>query len=161
MLPIIEFITDIYEKNSDASSHYYGICQRFARISKLICTVGFGLYLATLLVTALPGTCKLLLTGDYEPTMLIHFPGVYEYTGGMLVASLIFNHFMVVICLLTIPPGDMFFFIVFANMPMVPAVVQGHLDQLTKILEQQRDRNRLEIKRRMVQYIQMQRRYNE
>lgn len=119
------------------------------------------MYLTTLLVTALPGTCELLLRGDYKPTMLIYFPGVREYSGGMLIASLIFNHFMVVICLLTIPPGDMFFFIVFANMPLVPAVIKEHLDQLTKILEQKRDENRLEIKRRMVQYIQMQRRYNE
>jgi cell fate (sporulation/competence/biofilm development) regulator YlbF (YheA/YmcA/DUF963 family) len=56
----------------------------------------------------------------------------------------------------------MFFFIVFANMPMVPLIIKGHLDELTKLLEQKRNVvNAMEIKRRIVTYIEMQRRYNE
>jgi hypothetical protein len=162
LYPTIEFIADIYEKNSQPTSQYYEICQQFARISKLVVKVSLSIYIVTLTVTALLGTCETLLTGNYKPTMVIYFPGIHEYSTQMMVVSLTVNHLMVVVSLLSIPPGDIFFFILFANMPMVPAVIKGHFDELTRKLEHTgKVVNVMEVKRRIVQYIGMQRRYNE
>jgi hypothetical protein len=161
-LSTIEFLADIDEKNSQPTSQYYGICQKYARISKLVLTLGLSLYLASLMLAAFAGSIETILTGTYKPTAFIYFPGIREYSTEIMVLSVVFNHMMVATALLILPPPDMFFFILFANMPMVPMIINGHLDELSKLLEQKRNAvNAMEIKRRIVQLIQMQRRYNE
>jgi hypothetical protein len=161
LLPTIEFIADIYEKNAQPTQ-YYGICQKFARISRLTIKFGLGLYLIVLLIAALSGSIETMFTGFYKPTMCIYYPGIHEYSTGMIVLSFIFNHVMAVLDIILITPADMFFFILFANMPMVPLVIKGHLDELERLLEQKWNVvNAIAIKPRILQLIQMQRQYNE
>lgn len=115
-----------------------------------------------LMLVPISGSIEIMFTGVYKPSLAIYFPGIHDYSTEMIVLSFIFNQIMVVFCLLLLPPADMFFFILFANTPMVPLVIKGHLDELTKMLElKQNLANELDIKRRIVQYIEMQRRYNE
>lgn len=153
--PIIEFIADIHAKNSQPTAEYYGICQRFARISKLTVQMGLAMYSAAILVIALPGTVATILTGVHKPSLAIYFPGIHDYSSEMTVLLFIFNHVMVGICFLTIPAGEMLFFVIFANIPMVPAIIKRHLDELETVLERKKRKSLKEIK------IRMQRQYNE
>jgi hypothetical protein len=157
---VTEFIADIYTKNSQSTSKYYGICQKFARISKWTIQVGLAVYVVIIATVTLSGSIESVLTGVYKPTLYIYFPMIREYSTVMTIVSFVFNHATAVACIFAVSPGDMFFFLVFANMPMIPSIIKGQLEELTETL-QKKDVNVIEIKHRIVQYIRMQRIYNE
>lgn len=92
--------------------------------------------------------------------MYLYFPGIHEYSIEMFALLSAFNYAMVVISFLTIPPGDMLFFVIFANISMMPSIIRGQLQELAKALQEKKS-NVVEIRHRIVEYIQMKRRYNE
>lgn len=157
---VTEFIADIYAKNSEPKSQYYGICAQFARISKLTTQIGLTVNVVTIAVITLSGSIETIITGVYKPTLYIYFPIGNANSTEMTAFSFAFNHSMAVACIFAIPPGELLFFIIFANMPMIPAIVRGHFQRLTEVL-QRKDLNVLDVKRRIVQYIRMQLKYNE
>lgn len=160
LIPIIEFIADIYEKNSHPTGKYYGICCKYARITQLTVKIGFALYFGAITIITLSGTLESILRDIRKPSMVIYFPGIHEYSTAMFALLCGYNYVMVVISFLTIPPGDMLFFVIFVNISMVPAIIKGQFEELTNAL-QEKQMNPVQIKRRILQYIQMHRRYNE
>lgn len=161
-MPIIEFFKDIYRKNSSTNAKYYAVCKRYSRISKLTVQIGMLCYSAWVTVITLSGALECLLTGVLKPFMKIYFPGVYEgeYSTGFFILLLMFNVSMSLISYVTTPTGDMLFFAIFANVPMVPHIIQGQLDELAEVLEKKQPTLK-EIKYRMYQYLVMHKRYNE
>lgn len=161
LLPIVAFLSDLYEKNSEPTSQYYKICQRFGRITKLTIKVGFGFYIAGTTLTFIPSILEAIIMGVYMPPMVIYCPRILDcFSTGITVSLFIFNLIMAAVVSITICPGDVMFFVMFANVPMITLIIRGHLEGLTVALEQKKV-NVGVIKHRMAQYIRMQRRYNE
>lgn len=160
LIPIIEFIADMYEKNSAKTSKYYGICRQYARITKLTVKIGISLYFAAMAIITLSGTFESIIRNIRKPSMVIYFPGIHEYSTEMFATLCAYNYAMVVISFLTVLQGDMLFFVIFANVPMVPSIIRGQLEELTNVL-QEKNLNVVDIKRRIQQYFQMHRRFNE
>lgn len=160
LIPITEFIEDIYVKNAQPTGRYYAICAQYGRISQLTIKVGASLYFTSIGIITLSGIFETIITGVVKPTMALFFPFVFEYSKIMWWTLMAFNYLMSAICFFTTPPGDMLFFVIFANIPMIPAVIEGQLDELTETIEKQTVR-RGEIKYRLLQYIWMQRNYYE
>lgn len=57
------------------------------------------------------------------------------------------------------PAGDMLFYVIFANVPLVSSIIQGQLNELEEVLEQPQTKL-LAIKYRLLQYLQMHHKYN-
>lgn len=160
-MPIIEFFRDIYRKNSNVESTHYDTCKKYSRISNLTVNIGLLCYSAWVTVITLSGALECILTGVLKPFMKIYFPGYYEgqYSTGVFIILLLFNVSMSLISYVTTPTGDMLFFAIFANVPMVPSIIQGQLDELTAVLENKQATIK-EVKYRMYQYMMMHMRYN-
>lgn len=155
--PIINFFDDIYAKNSLPSDKHYAICKRYASITTMTIKVGIVLYSMTSVMITLSGNFEWVATGYFRPAMYIYLPHIHEYSRHAYMWLMAYNYVMAVACFLLIPPGDMLFFIVFANVPMAPAVMQGQLEEFEVALD--RGRND-EVRTRMLQFIQMLDRYN-
>lgn len=160
LIPITEFIEDIYIKNSQPSCRYYDICTQYGRISQLTVKVGGSLYFTAIGIITLSGIVETIITGVMKPTMALFVPFVFDYSTLMWWTLMAFNYLMSVICFFTTPPGDMLFFVIFANIPMIPAVIEGQLNELTEAIQKRTVRTK-EIKQRLLQYIWMQRKYHE
>lgn len=158
IIPVTEFIADIYKKNSDPAAKYHRACQRYARISELVIKIGYGIYSISLVV--LSGVPELILTGEIKPCLNIYIPGIYAYSTTGYILIMAYNYYVVYISFLTTPIGDMLFFIIFANIPMAPVVIRGQLDELRDRLETNMASMKA-IKFRIMQYILMHHDYNE
>lgn len=157
----MDFIVSIYVKNSKPTNQYYGICQKFARITKQTMIAGFALYYGAIALMTFPGTIETILTGVHRPSLAIYFPRIHKYSTEMTVLQFIFNQIIVVTAFITVPVAEVLIFVIFANMPMVPEIIKQHLEELTKLLERKPKMIFIETKHRIVQYIEMQRRYIE
>lgn len=66
-----------------------------------------------------------------QPFLMIYIPGIYEYTGGIRVLIWIVGLLQATGCILLMPPGDVFFFIIASNFPMVADIVQQEMNELS------------------------------
>lgn len=158
IIPVTAFLADIYEKNSKPGGKYYDRCRQFARISELVIKIGYTIYSVSLII--LSGIVEMLVTGVVKPCLNIYVPGVHDYTTAAFITLMAYNYLIVITSFLTTPIGDMLFFIIFANVPIVPMVIQGQLDELRDKLETETG-SLAEIKYRIMQYILMHQSYNE
>lgn len=111
-------------------------------------------------IITLAFTLESVIRGISKPTMILYFPGIYEYSTLMYILLTVYNYVMVVISFLTIPPGDMLFFVIFANISMVPRIIKEQLDELDDGIEKAK-LSPVEIKRKLFKYLLMHQRYNE
>lgn len=124
----------------------------------MVIKIGYGIYSVSLII--LSGVVEMILTGVIKPCLNIYVPGIYDYSTIGFSLLMAYNYLIAVTSFLTTPIGDMLFFIIFANIPMVPKVIQGQLDEMRDKLETNSGSLK-EIKYRIMQYILMHQNYNE
>lgn len=165
--PIIEFFEEIYAQNSQPNSKYYAVCKRFAAITTMTVKASFVMYSLTSVFITLSGNFEWVATGHFRPCMYIYIPRVHAYDAQQYVWLMAYNYVMAVACFLLIPPGDMLFFIIFANVPLAPALMQGQLQEFEDTLTRNGAKgfgddgqNGMDIKQRMLEYIKLLDKYN-
>lgn len=161
MAKISKFIETIYEKNQNPSSRHYEACVKYSRISETTLKIGFSLYYFIVITVTLSGATESLVTGTKRQTMNVYFPCIQQskYYDELYALQTIFNYLMSAISFITIPPSDMFFFFVFANISFVSTVICRQIDEFEERLDNH-VLTKLEIKKRFLQYLHMHQEYN-
>lgn len=159
MMKLIEFFGDIYRKNNDPCSTYYNTCKHYARTTELTIKIAGSGYFGIVIILSLSGVFESVIRGVWKQPMIIYFPGIYEYSTIQFALLIAFNVIMIVVCFVTLPVVDMLFFLMFANVPMVPTIIKQHLNSLDEGIENSRFSPR-EIKHRLVLYHLMHKSYN-
>lgn len=134
LLPIIQFVEKIYEKNAAPTSKYYKICNIYGIISQLTVQVGFGSFLVLIAIAALWQSYQSIESGELVPCLLMYFPFVGEYTTGWLILVAVYNYLIVVIAAIAISPSDLTFFLIFVNIPMVSSIIGEDLKELNRVI---------------------------
>lgn len=159
LMPIFNFIEDIYRKNSASDTKYYKICQYYGNISARTVQIMYTLYFYSILLMGASGAYESYCSGELKPTLLIYLPGIDDRSTCYMLLLVIFNYAIAVMSLISSPLNDALFFVLFANIPMIPKIIEGQLNELN---ERQEDRmvSRKEIRSRMWQYFLMHSAYN-
>lgn len=156
---IVNSLRDVYNKNKKPSDRYYEICCKYSRrckwVVKCVFHFGIGAYIMILLITLISAQ-----SGEMRPCAYVYLPRPYEYPTLMLVALHLFN-FASLTFLLVIFCGDQAMVcMLFLNMPMVSSIIAEHLMELNNIIQQENNKT-MEIKREMIEYYWMHRKYKE
>lgn len=162
LISIADFIKDIYLRNQSPKDRYYAVCERYANITKMITNTSFTIFAISGLTFTLSLTVASIVSGELKPSMYVYFPGVHEYSNCLMAMLLLYNFALAIATVLISPPGDVFFFFIFSNIPMIPDIIQGQLDEMTAALEvKKRPINLIDIKCRIWQFLKMQKKYEE
>lgn len=148
--PIVISLEDIYRKNSQLTDEYYGICQRYARITELMFMITAGSYMG--LVAFISIASALESSPKMQPVLYAYFPFVHEYS---LLQLIVLDTFISLICSVNVfvmPAGDLSIYILAANLTMFPLIISMQMDELSTRLQLGRANVR-EIKRRWMHYI--------
>lgn len=165
LLPMVEFFADFYRNNSSPADRYYAICTRFAKISWRIvvtATAAIECIWGSFLLMAL---LECLRRGEMVPVLLSFIPGVYELLPIGNIFVHLFNYAELLSLMILEPACDLLFFVLFGNIPMVPAILQQQMQELSTILlatmVPDADVDVAEIKRRFLHFVDIHRCYNE
>lgn len=158
-MPIFEFISGIYKKNSRPNSKYYSTCKHYGDLSKMIVTIAFIIFAASSMLIAVSGVVDSLYSGELKPCGFFYFPGIHSHSLCYLIVLSLFNYGMVGLSIFVSPPGDILYFLLFVNFPMVSAVIQGHLEELNQSLVGPVT-SAVDIKQRLLQYFAMHQIFN-
>lgn len=164
LIPNMDFIADIYRKNSVSSSKYYAICKRFARRSRQVMVYAYGLYSIGYIMFYMVAAYDMWRSNGVTQIAHIYIPHVHVYSTIGLVFLFIINSSVVAFCVLSVPPLDLLFFLIFGNVPLVSAIMRQQMDELTELLRLKRPRLSCDIrfiKRHFLHYIRIHHKYNE
>lgn len=160
LLPTVKFFADIHQNNSTSSSKYYSICHRYGQRNRIIVLFGFFGFTSLYVVFYALGLLQSYLAKGN--TVHVYIPGVYEYSRVGFIALSVVNTLAFVWCALCMMPTDMFFYFVFANIPIVPDIVRNLMDDLNILLRRNPDdASHLLIKHRLLHYIGIHHKFNE
>lgn len=160
MIKLTDFFGDIYKKNNDPCSAHYATCKHYARITELTIKIGYSAYFILTFALALSGAVESLFGGVSKQTMVIYFPGISEYSPLQFTLLTLFNIMMGALGFLVVPIADMMFFVMFANVPMVPKLIKEQLNSLEEGIAKLRFSPK-EVKHRLSLYLSMHKSYNE
>lgn len=161
--PLFEFLKSVYQQNSWPNSKYYKTCMEFARISHLTLVIGFSLYSFIFAQIVLFGIYESLRRAEPTPFLFIFFPFASNDNLIVYILDLLYNTIAYLTCVVTVPPADLVFFIVFANVPLISTVICCQLNELSMIIQRDEVKplNNNDIKRFLLNYVWMHRKYNE
>lgn len=165
MITIADFLTDIYSKNTNTLSKYYGICRKYADFSKKI-VIGCSLvYLGAVSVYQMPSMIIYFTTGEVTPASGMYFPfhsKVYEENSIEKMLLIVYNYVALVMAYLTLISYDSLIFLIFCNVPMASEIIRKELNELKVLIDiENRDVAVKDVRFRLLQIITMHKRYNE
>lgn len=132
LLPNVDFYLDIYCKNSAPTSKYYAICSHFARRSRRMIVLVYNAFLCSSGIAFLTGAFDVWRSHGSSQIMQIYVPGVDVFSSlPCIVLLTLLNSAVFVLAVICFAPVDMFFFLVFGNVPLVAAIVHNQMDELT------------------------------
>lgn len=135
LFPLVEFIENIYRRNSDINDEYFVICERFGRLTQIGVRLGISGYLTVAVAVVALTAIESIVKGRVQPCMFLYFPFIRHYSLPLLIAQTIFNHVAAFLAFAGMSPGDAFFILVFLNIFMTSEIVQRQLDELDALLE--------------------------
>lgn len=156
MRPVVTFFESIYRQNSQPTDEYYGICRRYARFIELLFRIAAVNYGGIIVFIMISGLIESYL--KLEPAFYFYFPIFHEYTLWQVVSLDVFISIAGFYCIVVMPAGDLFFYLVVANFTMIPLIIALQMDELSARLEQ-RQAGVTEIKRRWMHYIRIHQKY--
>lgn len=159
VIPILNFIENIYRKNSTPDSKYYKLCQYYGVLSERTVKALYSLYFIPIVLIILSSAFELYFAEEYKPPLLVYIAGSF-YSSSWYIAFLVaINWAIAMMASIASPLNDAFFFVLFANIPMIPKIIEGQLDELNEVLGRSKA-SLQEIKCRLLQYVWMHRTYN-
>lgn len=152
IVEIAAFIEDIYQQRSTFHSRFYYsfLCQKYVKRSELIVKVAIISYLSFHVVFVLLFLLDSLYNAKMVPIFRFYLPGIDGHSIGGAILLNAFNYVVIlfgdlIICSFTL------IFMIFTNMPMVPAVMTDLQEAVLSSV----------IKKRFIQIILMYIKYNE
>lgn len=148
--PIVAVFEDIYRKNSQPTDEYFEVCCRYARFTEMMLKIAAANYAGLTAFITVSGLIESALT--MKPAYCFYFPFIHEYSVGQLVMLNAFIGTTGLVTVLVIPAGDLFIYVVVANLTMIPLIISVQLDDLSTRLRQHQA-NVKDIRRRWMHYI--------
>lgn len=162
MVKIIDGIRAVYFENSQPTDAYYGICQRFVRITEYTIKIIIFGYVMVMVGTLLFGTFDAILSNERQPFMYCYLPKIRNYSNNFFYTLVsIYNTGILALATITIAPNDVICALIIVNAPMVPAMVQVQMDQLSSELRKKAPIDSAGIQRCLIRYLKMHQEYNE
>lgn len=163
MTEIIQFIEDIYRKNSAVSSTYHDLCIKHANLSSLVVKVGCLTYFLSIVLYQSSSAISYICNGIVTPAMGLYFPLIEEYPSGSVQLTLlvIYNYFILFIDYFVLVAYDLMIFIVFVNMPMTSEIIQRRLIEMELVLLDDAVNKTNNGKHHLLDIICMHAKYNE
>lgn len=132
MVKIVTNMDTVYRANRRPTDEYYGICCKFARITELTIKAFYSLFLSMVTFVLLSGVLQSIIQTERLPLAHCYLPKVDEYSNDILYALVtLYNVGMLIVLVVTITPGDVFFFAIAVNVLMTPNIVQQQMDKLS------------------------------
>lgn len=165
MMPIADFLADVYHKNTRKVSKYYGICRTYGDLSQKI-VIGCSLvYFFAIMVYQMPSMIIYFTTGEVTPASGMYFPfhsKVYEENSIEKMLLIVYNYVALVMAYLTLISYDSLIFLIFCNVPMASEIIRKELNELKVLIDiENRDVAVKDVRFRLLQIITMHKRYNE
>lgn len=160
----MEFFDDIYRKNSSPTSKYYAVCCRSARLSRYMMVLGYTSYGILYTLFFMVGAYDLWRTNGESQIIHIYIPRVHVTSPVGIAVLSILNTVTLVAAGFCVSPQDMFFILVFGNVPLVPAIVRTQMDELTALLKSKRPHSTggaTFVRRNFMHFIRVHHKYNE
>lgn len=161
---LFEFLKTVYEQNSWPNSRYFETCKKYSRISRLTLIIGFSLYSFIFAQIVLFGIYESVRREEPTAFLFIFFPYIYNTTLTIYVLDLLYNTIAYLTCVVTVPPGDLVFFIIFANVPLIATIMSCQLNELSRKLKAHDELQSIsdeQIRQYLLNYVWMHRKYNE
>lgn len=160
--PNLEFFADIYRNNSESSSKYYAVCCRFARRSRRIILYAFSFYMYLYVVATMTALYDLWRSNGTENLVHLYIPGYYVSSWYEVTLLTILNFMVVLLTFCCIPPVDLFFYLVFGNVPLVAAIVRSQMDEFSALFRSNRvEHDIIFVKRHFLAHIRIHHEYNQ
>lgn len=153
---IVTFLKDIYQKNSQPSDEYYGICRRYAQFTELLFKVTAICYPGIVVFIMISGLVESFLT--MQPAYCFYIPFIHEYSVVQLALLDAFIGIISVLNVVAMPAGDLFIYLIVANFTMIPLFIGKQMKKMPTEL-QQHQMNVTEIKCRWMHYILIHQKY--
>lgn len=162
LIEIGDFIGYVYMQNSMPALKYYYLmlCNKYANISERVIRATIAVYIFTAVLFILLRLGESFIKGKMIPAMEVHFPGIDEETYGGFAFVLLYNYCGTVAGFAISGTYNLLLFLIFANMPMVSAVIVGHLNDLKDVLLDP-DRESRDVSSRLYNIILMHNKYIE
>lgn len=162
MIAVSNNIAEMHAKNSGRNARDYELCARYAKISQLI-TIGVPIMYAVIIIGfQSPAFLAILTEGKISPSMHIYLPGFNQVDRLQMSILLLINFTFSAYCLVAIISVDVFTGIHFATIPMFSTIIQRQInDYKTELEEMKKSKNLTLMKRKLVEIMEMQLKYNE
>lgn len=159
LLELIEHFKNVFRINCMPSDAYYAIAQKYSQRSYAIVVWGLTIFYSSLVFYGAMGGVAAYIAEETRPIVMVYFPFVHEYNGITLAALIVVNILVSITCMLMMPPGDILFFVIFCNFPMISEIVQQQMDEYTISLRRCADGRSIST-RPFMQFIGIHRQYS-
>lgn len=161
LLLTFDYIERLIGANSAPLAKHHSVCARFADRSKLMIKSSFFSYIVMISFFFVSGMFELWNSGGHRQIFLIYIPGVYVDSPlgiGLLTAL---NALHTVMGFLCVSPNDVILFYAFSNVLLVSTVKCREINETSAHLKKEILGESQEIRRRFIEYVDLQREYNE
>lgn len=105
-----------------------------------------------------------LLKGESMTIVHVYVPGVYKLPSLLFGVLELINALHVLLLMIVVQPMDLLFFAMFTNVPMIATIMKMQMREMTGVLRKYKKPesvNRMEIKRRLLEFVAIHHKYNE
>lgn len=158
---ILKYVEHVYEINSTAAARDHALCTKFAKYSKFISKMVLPFYAACGVLFGCVSLYTWLTTGVLVPPFFIYFPSVDgEAMPNADIPLFVTNVGVFAVDAIILSTCDTIVLLTFCNVPLLVTILLRDLHDIQSRIS---DGNitRIEIKRRLLKIISMQRKYNE
>lgn len=160
LITIIDSIDNIHKANSRPVDNHYDICNASAKITELVLLVTMTAYIITISLLIIFGIVDAFLLGHRLPLAQHYLPYVYVYDDWLFAVLTLYNICILFVHVISTMPPDSLLFVVTANAPIAPAIVQWHMHTLSAKLRVSRVKHCGEVIRMLAEYITMHQKFN-
>lgn len=164
LLPTIEFFGDIYRQNSMSTDKYYSICQQFSELTWKVVSIPHRIYVCMFVLFSIFGLMEYLLFDQSVAIVHIYAPGVHKLSPIFAGVLMLINLFDILLVLILVPPIDLLFFAMFTNVAMIVTIMKKQMEEMTDVLRKYKKPesvDRIEMKRRLLEFVAIHHKYNE
>lgn len=157
---ILKHFAKIYKRNSRECERDYDLCKSYAALSRSIVIAVPIAYSFVVFGYQAPKVYEYLITGDLIPTLGVYFPKMDQFDWLCVIFTNTFNVGAAYATISVVIAIDMMIYLVFANVMLSSTVIRREIDKWKMVLEDP-ESTKEQMKRKAVEIIQMHQIYNE